>query len=835
VLKDSAITALCVVVFALAGAARADAPYTKGIDHWAFKAPVRPAVPAHASGDAIDAFVSARLEKDGLKPSPEVDRRTLIRRVTFDLIGLPPTPEEIDAFVKDQSSNAYEKLVDRLLASPRYGERWARHWLDVVRFAESNGFEMNWQRPSAYHYRDWVIKALNDDMPYDRFVRAQLAGDATAADDAATGFLVGGAWDQVKSPDPVLTANQRADELHDMVSTTGSALLGLTVGCARCHDHKFDPISQTDYYKMTAVFTGVQHGERPLANAETRKRAEQIASLKKSLRDVDTKLAAYEPLAHPEADAGTDAKTRPRPGVRVAKNVDHFAPVRARFIRFTILETTDAQPCIDELEIYSTGDRLRNVALASNGGKATASSTLPGFAIHQLSHLNDGRIGNEWSWISNEIGKGWVQIQLPQVMEIDRVVWGRDREMKYKDRLASRYVIEVAEEPGKWTVVAREVDRRNLSLDGTSEELYAVPDPAASHSADELAALLMQRKTIRDELARPGAGEMMAYGGRFRETARTFRLARGDPSQPKEEVTPGGIASIGVTFDLAVDAPEQLRRVKLAEWITDPSNPLTARVIVNRIWQHHFGAGLVATPSDFGNMGARPTHPELLDWLATELVAQQWKLKPIHRLMCLSATYRQSSDARPDAMTRDATTSLLWRYPPRRLEAEAIRDAMLAVSGKLDLTMGGPGFEVFKPNDNYVRVYDPKDVWAKSEWRRMIYALKIRSQQDATFGAFDCPDGAQITPKRPTSTTPLQALNLLNGSFVLQQSDFLAERLQSEVGLERAREVDRAFELCFGRRPTETEESAAMKLIAAQGVPAFCRAMFNANEFVYVR
>jgi hypothetical protein len=829
------VVALC---WSGTGVAIAGEAHRTGLDHWAFKPVAHPDVPRPSDSshvrNPIDAFILARLAKDNLQPSPESDRRTLIRRVSFDLTGLPPTPDEVDAFVADPDPAAYEKLVDRLLASPRYGERWGRHWLDVVRFAESDGFEMNWARPGAYHYRDWVIRAFNDDEPYDRFVREQIAGDALGAD-AATGFLVGGAWDRVKSPDPVLTAQQRADELHAIVSTAGSAFLGLTVGCARCHDHKFDPISQLDYYRMTAVFAGVQHGERPLTTPETRKYAAELAELKARLSDVESRLAAYEPMA--DVTSKSVAADKRRPGARIARNVDRFAPVRAKFVRFTILETSDAQPCIDELEIYSTGhaQRSSNVALASAGAKATASGTLSGFDIHKLEHLNDGRYGNERSWISNEIGKGWVQIELPQATEIDRVVWGRDRNLKYKDRLATKYTIEVAETPEKWKLVARSDDRLPAELDGEPEAIYRVPDGSASQSPGELAALLAERKSIKSELQKPGAQAAMAYCGTFQQPGATHRLARGDPTQPKEPVTPGAIELIGAPLDLPAEAPEQQRRLKLAEWITDAKNPLTARVMVNRVWHYHFGHGLVATPSDFGNMGSTPTHPELLDWLAGEFVANGWKLKPLHRLICLSATYRQSSDARPDAMQRDASGALLWRFPPKRLEAEAIRDSVLAISGKLDLTMGGPGFSVFKPNDNYVRVYEPKEQWTPAEFRRMVYATKIRSQQDPTFGAFDCPDGAQITPKRPTSTTPLQALNLLNGSFMLQQAEFFAGRLKSDAGPDAAREVERAFKLAFARAPTTDEREAAVKLVGEYGLPAFCRAMLNANEFVYVR
>jgi hypothetical protein len=525
----------------------------------------------------------------------------------------------------------------------------------------------------------------------------------------------------------------------------------------------------------------------------------------------------------------------PRPGLRIPRNVDRFTPVKAKAVRFTVLETSDAEPCIDELEVYTTGASPRNVALASAGSTASASGTLSGFEIHKLEHVNDGRHGNEWSWISNEVGKGWVQVEFKERVEIDRVVWGRDREHKYKDRLATRYKVEVADEGAAWSVVAQGFDRLPYALDGKTDPIYTLAEPAEPQAAVELASLIGERRVVQQQLAKTASGEVVAYLGNFAQPGKTFRLSRGDPTQPREEVAPGGLALVGAKLDLPADAPEQLRRAKLAEWITDPANPLTARVIVNRLWHYHFGQGLVNTPSDFGNMGATPTHPELLDWLAAELVAQRWKLKPIHRLICLSATYRQSSEARPDALARDAGTTLLWRYPPRRLEAEAIRDAVLTTSGNLDLTMGGPGFEVFKPNDTYVRVYEPKESWGKAEWRRMVYALKIRSQPDATFGAFDCPDGAQIAPKRPTSTTPLQALNLLNGSFMLQQAELFAERLKSEVGLESVRQAERGFLLALGRSPTNVERDAAAKLIAEHGLPAFCRAIFNANEFVYVR
>ena len=514
--------------------------------------------------------------------------------MTFDLIGLPPAPEEIAAFVADAAPDAYERLVERLLASPHYGERWARYWLDVVRFAESHGFEMNQGRPNAWPYRDYVIGAFNQDKPYDQFVREQLAGDLLGAD-VATGFLVGGPWDQVKSPDPMLTAQQRADELHDMVSTTSSTFFGLTVGCARCHDHKFDPIAQREYYAVTAVFAGVQHGDRQLR-----------------------------------------------------------------------------------------------------------------------------------------------------------------------------------------------------------------------------------------------AGGPAAYAGRFEQPKPTQRLHRGDPMQPREAVRPGAPEALGVKLELNADAPEAGRRLAFARWITDARHPLTARVLVNRLWQHHFGEGIVTTPSDFGNNGARPTHPELLDWLAAEFVERHWSIKELHRVIVLSSTYRQSSRTDPRGLAVDAGDRLLWRFPPRRLDAEQLRDSILRVSGNLDTRMGGPGFDLFELNTNYVKVYKPRTRFGPTEWRRMVYQCKPRMQLDDVFGAFDCPDAGQITPRRTRSTTPLQALNLLNSAFLLQQAEIFAQRLEHEAGPEIDGQVRRAFWLAFGREAENDERAAATALVHAEGLVVFCRALLNANEFIFV-
>jgi hypothetical protein len=758
----------------------------------------------------VDAFVLSRLEKQNLSPSPESDRRSLIRRITFDLTGLPPTPEEVEAFVADASADAYEKLVDQLLASPRYGERWARHWLDVVRFADTHGFEMNQPRPSAWRYRDWVIRSLNDDKPYDRFVLEQLAGDALGADEA-TGFLVAGPYDQVKSPDPVLTAQQRADELHDIVSVTSAALLGLTVGCARCHDHKFDPVSQADYYRFVAVFAGVQHGERPVRSPDQPARLVEAGQVRAELASIDTRLDRLQPLAQAGA---RDA----RPPVNPRRNVERFEPVQAKFVRFTVAAANQYEPCLDELEVYSAGPEPRNVAAGAN---PSSSGDYAGNPIHKLEHVNDGRYGNGRSWICDKAA-GWVALELREATTIDRVVWGRDREGKFQDRLATRYTVDVSEDGSAWRTVASSDDR--VPFGGKWS------DQAVSPERKELAAHRQPLQKRLDELT----AEPMAYAGTFTQPRPTHRLNRGDAMQPMEEVAPGTLTSVAPRFELPPDAPEQARRLALAKWITDPANPLTARVVVNRLWQHHFGRGIVDTPSDFGRMGAPPTHPELLDWLATELVNGGWRLKPIHRLIVLSQTYRQSSASNASGVATDADDRLLWRYLPRRLEAEAIRDSILAVSGKLDLTMLGPGFDTFKPNDNYVRVYEPKTEFGPAEWRRMVYQFKPRLQPEGTFGAFDCPDAGQAAARRNTSTTPLQALNLMNGPFVLQQAEFFAERVRREAGGDAPAQVGRAFALAFGRAPDEVEKSASVELVRQYGLAALCRALFNANEFVYL-
>ena len=797
-----------------------------GLDWWSLQPLRRPAVPKAARAEwvrnPIDAFILAQLDAKQLAPAPEADRSTYIRRVTFDLTGLPPTPEETAAFVNDKAADAYEKLVDRLLASPAYGERWGRHWLDVVRFGESHGYEMNTLRPNAWPYRDYVIQAFNEDRPFPRFVREQLAGDVAAKDDplgnVATGFLVAGAHDLVGNAVPEAKVQMRHDDLADMVSTTATAFLGLTVGCARCHDHKFDPITQKDFYSLEAVFAGVDHAERPMHLVPEDQRRRESAALRTKLLDLERQIDEQTPLAAGEGTAHV------RPVVQTQRNVERFESVAARFVRFTITATNNrTEPCLDELEIYGPDAAAGNLALASKDARATASSVLPNVAIHQIAHLNDGKHGNSHSWISNEAGAGWAQIELPQENKIDRVVWGRDREGKFTDRIPTTYRVDVSSDGKEWKAVAGSWDRLTKG---------ETPGPKAWKPGKELQTLLVEQKAVQGkllDLERPAT----AYAGTFRTPDKTHVLERGDPSKPGDEIGPGAVAAVKPAFTLKSEAPEPERRLALADWIADKNNPLPARVLVNRVWHWHLGQGIVRTPSDFGFNGDRPAHPELLDWLAAEYQANGWRLKPLHRLIVLSNTYRQSSRFDDSAARLDADNRLLWRYARHRLEAEEVRDSMLQVSGALNPLRGGPGYHLWDYS-GYVIVFTPKKTLGPDEFRRMVYQFKPRLQQDSVFGAFDCPDATATAPRRNVSTTSIQALNLLNDPFVLDQSERFAARLRKDAGNEVAAQVRRAFQLAFNREPTDKESAAAVELVNKHGLAVLCRALFNANEFVFV-
>jgi len=812
-------------------------------DHWSFKPlknsevpgfkfQVSSSVKSTAEGEfetlnlkletnPIDAFILTKLVENGLKISAPAEKSSWLRRVTFGLTGLPPTPEELDAFLKDDRSDARERVVDALLDSPHYGERWAQHWLDVVRYADTHGFEVNTERPNAWPYRDYVIQAFNADTPYDRFIREQIAGDAFGKD-PATGFLVTASVllpGQIGKDEPSKRL-ARQDSLDEIVMNIGQTFLGLSVGCARCHDHKFDPISAKDYYAMQAFVAGVEYADRDLRTPEAGAARAEVTRLSTRQAEIDKALAGFVPLA----GSGVE-----RPMINARENADRFAPVTAKRVRFTILATNNLEPCIDELEIFNTEGA--NVGLDSAGAKRQSSGNIGVAERHELRFLNDGRYGNSRSWMGSEIGKGWIELEFAREETIERVVWGRDREGKFKDRLATGYRIEIGDMAGTWTPVADSSDRKTFDPAGDKAvEKFSLngltPDEA------ERAAPLLREKAANEAKIKAAKNAQNVFAGKFREPDKIHLLNRGDPEQPGDLVVPAVLSSFG-ELTLPAETPEQKRRLILADWIANPENPLTARVMVNRIWQGHFGNGLVPTPSDFGNNGMPPSHPELLDWLAAEFIRSGWSVKHMHRIIVLSRTYGQSSDSHPDGVEKDADVRLLWRYPSRRLEAEAIRDSILFVSGKLNPTMYGVGFNLFDQRGG-LSGFNPVESFSGEGLRRMIYAHKVRRETEAVFGAFDCPDAGQSTAVRRESTTPIQALNLFNSRFTLEQAEAFAGRIRGESGDEPARQIARAYELALNRLPDEEEIREVEPVVREYGLATLCRALFNSNEFLFV-
>jgi hypothetical protein len=694
----------------------------------------------------VDAFVLARLEAHGLRPAAPADRLTLLRRVTFGLTGLPPTPEEVDAFLADTRPDAYERVVDRLLASPHHGERWAQHWLDVVRYADSNGYEVDGERPQAWRYRDYVTRAFNADMPYDRFVTEQLAGDLlarTAPPDRRAELLIAAGMNRC-GPVHLVSGNVdpavgRQEVLTEMVGGAGAAFLGLTVGCARCHDHKFDPISQKDYYRLEAFFSAAVYAEVDLAGP-----------------------------------AGRAAHAR-----RVAEVNARQAPLRARL---AALEAPYRQ-------------RLREAKLAKLGAAYRAA-----LAVEAARRTPEQR---------RLAGQAEVLL---------RVSW---------DELVAALSPDDKERRA-------ELRRRVRAL-----EAEKPPPPAQAWTLAE------------------GPGPLAAHV-----------LRRGDPRRKGPRVAPGFPAAVA-----GAAGPAAPGRLGLARWLTRPDHPLTARVMVNRLWQHHFGQGLVRTPNDFGRRGAAPSHPELLDWLAVELVEHGWSLKHVHRLIVLSTAYRQSSipaDAR--ARRVDPDNRLLARMNRRRLEGEALRDSALAVSGALERRLGGPGVRLPLEPEVYDLIFtedEPDGLWAvtpdrREHARRSLYLFNKRNVRLPLLEAFDQPDTLTSCPVRPVSTFAPQALILLNGPFMQEQSRALAVRILREAGPTPAARAERAYRLALGRPPRPAEVKLVLGFLGAQaellrdrlrarlpvavpaGTPAgtdpaeaaafadFCLALLNRNAFLYV-
>ncbi len=803
-------------------------------DHWSLQ-PIGMDGPSGVDGpsggpgfsDRVDTMITEKLQQHGLSFSPPADPATLLRRVTLVLTGLPPTPEDAQRFLDDPDGVdvAYTRAVDRLLQSPRYGERWAQHWLDVIRWAETVGFETNLARANAWPYRDWLIQSLNEDKPYDRFIYEQVAGDMVGQD-AALGFLVSGPANlpgQIGRDEEAMR-QARQDELDEVIRTVSQGFFGLTVTCARCHNHKFDPILQRDYYSMQAIFAGLTYGERRLRgelNDRWTARVPEVRSRLERLRAQLETMRQKQGLRPPLGDVHTET----------------FSPITARAVRMEILATDNGGPAsLYELQVFSReseGTQPRNVALAALGATPSASSFALANQTRHFDNLIDGSVDRRqaFPWVSAAAGAAWVQIDFPRPGEIDRVVWERG------GNTPAVYEIKVLDEAGQWQSVANASDRLPRQSDTRSAdkvELHGVSADAVAEIVTKIADV----RSARAELDRLSAGPQV-FAARFSDSPEpTWLLYRGDPMQRREIVPPAiprvlgglGLGDLG----LDVDAPEPQRRRALAEHLTNPAHPLTARVIVNRIWQHHFGAGLVDSPSDFGKMGRKPSHPELLDTLASQFVADGWSLKQLHRHIVLSRTFRQSSTPRASALQIDAESRLLWRFPPRRLEAEAIRDSILYVSGKLNLQMGGPGFNLFHQRGG-LSDYTAIETFDETGWRRMIYAHKIRMQEVDTFGAFDCPDAGQMKPKRTRSITPTQSLSLFNSPMVLRQAGFFADRLHREAGDMAEAQISRAFEIVFSRLPTDDERARLSEFVKDQGLEQLCRVLMNTSEFLYIQ
>ncbi len=877
---------------------------------WSLKPLVRPEVPElraprFAIRNPIDVFIAQKLQEKSLPQSPEADRRTLIRRLYFDLIGLPPTPEALEAFVNSSEPHAYEKLVDELLASTYYGERWARHWLDVVHFGETHGYDKDKLRPNAWPYRDYVIRALNSDKPYGRFVEEQVAGDVlypnTVDGIEALGFIAAGPWDFIghaELPETKIDGKvARHLDRDDMVQNVTGSFLSLTVGCAQCHNHKFDPITQREYYQLQAVFAALDRNDKPYDRdpQAAKRRAELIASLasfaeQRTLIDIEVAKRGGEELAKLNDQLASLAKSavgKERPEFGYHSQIES----RQEEIKWAQVDLESSQ-AIRRIEYVACHDDFGGIGAGF------------GFPLrYKIEASDDAEFKTNVVLL---LDKTAADVANPgvvsQTLDVKDVVarYVRVTATKLAPRLPTDFIFALGE------LSAFDSSGRNLAAGKPVSSLDSIEAPVrwqranlvdgyyfgrASGSAEKIVALSREREALLvklldaatkqklDELTAAtakaeqdfkslppqqlvyagtsfrGEGNFVGTGGKPRLI---FLLNRGNVTQPGEEVGPGVLACVSLPLAGTKPSPgspgagllpaenidnEGARRAALAKWLSDPANPLTWRSIANRVWQYHFGRGIVDTPNDFGRMGALPTHPELLDWLAVELRDNGQSLKKLHKLIVMSHTYRQSSTIlespeprAPNPSSLDADNRYLWRSNRRRLEAESLRDAVLAVSGKLDRTLGGPSFQDFviehpehSPHFEY-HLHDPDD---PRSHRRSIYRFIVRSQPQPFMTTLDCADPSQRVDKRNESLSALQALATLNNGFMVTMSKHWAERVSLE-----AKDIDRQVTLLFrqglGRDPTAEEKAALHAYIAEHGLPNACRLVLNLNEFAFV-
>lgn len=824
-------------------------------EHWAFQPLVRPAIPEVTRREwvenPIDAFILSRLEDNDLEPNAPADRAAVIRRAYYDLIGLPPTPEEVDAFLADDAADAYERLLDRLLASPQYGERWARHWLDAVRYAETNSFERDGAKPHVWRYRDYVIRSLNADKPYDEFIREQLAGDQmlphTPERLIATGFYRLGLWDD----EPADRLQSQYDALDDLVSTTSQVFLGLTVNCARCHDHKIDPIPQRDYYRLLAFF----HGVKPMTTTGP--------NIEQPLFESDAARLAY--------DGNLRARERRRDELqgRLTALQSEFIAAFGKSKNADGLALTD----IDDLEYRFYRDHW---------------DRLPDFEQikpETVGTIDGGRF--DISLATREIDFGFVFSGLLKVPSDGEYTFMVDSDDGSRLVIAGQTILEYdgIHEIGKAqrATVSLKQGLTPIRLEYFQAEgkrglgvSWSGPGFESRSLSDEGRPRLRQRefpKLVRakatellgeewhttyqaivqelDQLKRePPPADYALCVTESPEAPATFVLSRGNAHVPTEKVSPGFpaiVASQGPTLP-GGDHATAGRRMALADWIASPDNRLTARIMTNRLWQHHFGRGIVRSPNNFGNLGDRPTHPELLDWLASELIEQEWRFKPLHRMIMLSAAYQMSSRANPPALAKDSNNDLLWRFNLRRLSAEEIRDSMQAVTGLINTRMYGPSYYPKLSAEVMATQSAPGKGWGDSsseeQARRSIYIHVKRSLITPQLADFDFPDTDASCEARFVTTQPAQALGMLNGEFAHEQAGRFAERLLREAGEDRAAQVRIALRVALSHVPDAASVARGTALLSElerqhglsprQALDYYCLVVLNFNEFIYV-
>ena len=882
-------------------------------DHWAWqpiRTPAPPALEPRAlepratppASNEIDLFLIVERLKLGLTHSAEADRRTLIRRLSFDLLGLPPTPDQVHAFESDTDSQAYENLVDRMLDSPHYGERSAQHWLDIAHYADTHGFERDQIREHAWRYRDWVIRAFNDDMPFDEFLRKQIAGDALAPEDPAsviaTGFLAAGPWDfvgQAETPSPVLRRLARADDLDDMMTQVITATTAVTINCARCHDHKLDPISQHEYYSISSNFAGTKRGNRAIDIALEKKRTEEKAAVAKEILELKQRIQKLTAKGWDLADivGGGNGLGTGQVGVGIDPSsgasikdtrgfLEDATPNRFHDSPLSIIDGVAIPDGKDSgsVPVSSTGllaseipatsgkawDAIRNGPVHSqfttkmkdveyNDGLhkllSLHANALITFDLSELPPITSGSVAPKSGLtLLGEVGYFG---QTPKegasaFVFIDGKIAFKREKFGRNDGMAA---INIAiPEGGRFLTLIATDNGNGISHDQVCfadlrlEPLATPETDKKSESESEreanVATLKQELDTLSKRLASFGEGEKV-YGVLSEVPPTVNLLARGDTEQPREEVRPGAIECVvGLpNFTLPASASDLERRLQLANWVTDRANPLTWRVIVNRIWQQHFGVGIVSTPSDFGLGGTLPSHPELLDWLAMELTNRKLSLKAIHRLICCSDAYRQqsliqpTSDKHAKGIEIDSSNKFLWRQNSRKLDAESLRDALLSISGQLETQMFGPGFREFDYKEEYAPVYSYVTKDDRQSFRRSIYRFRVRTTPNPLLTTLDCPNSANLTPTRNTTTTALQSLAMLNHDFLLQQSQYFAKRLE-RTDTSAANQASLAWSLVFNREPSESEHNAAIALIEKHGLATFCRYLLNANEFISI-